>query len=828
MKKILSALAFFFAISAALQSQIVISEIMYNPPEAGTDSLEYIELHNSSNAVVDLEGWSLFGVTLVFPAGTTLPAGGYLLTAGRASAMQNVFGKTAVQWAGGALTNSGETLKVLNKDGATIDEVTYDDALPWPTDAAGNGMSLELCNVAADNSLAENWKAATKNTGAVIGGKQVFATPGDANTTSCLPSADRTVSVQNFFFAPADITINQGESIIWVCSEGTHNVNGSKATFPANPEGFSSGAPVAAPWFFLDTFDVPGIYSYRSDMFVSQGMVGKITVLAAAPPKIVISEIMYNDPGPDSLEYIELTNIGTEAADISGWTFSQGVTYTFPAGTSMAAGEKLVLTRFADYFDSFFGFKPTHLFTGALTNSGEDLELRNTQNEVMDYVDYLPTAPWPVGANGGGKALVLCSLTADNNLPLNWSDASTATGKSINGIELFANPGAANGCPTTFVLADDNVSVIPGTSVNINVLANDFLPNPGNTTVSIQSPPSHGAVLVNADKTIKYTPGTGYCGKDELTYKTTDGAITATAKVNINVKCYPKLNIQDVVGIDGNGSADSIGVSCEIEAVVYGTNLNPAGHRFTIIDPTNNGLHIFRNTGSVGYTVKEGDRVAVRGTIDQYFGLTELVADTIIKKSENNALVNPLTVVRLTEGTESKLVKINNLKLVNPAEWTTGQGASGFTARAVAPANPNDTIQIRIDNDADLFNEPAPLVSFNLIGIGGQFDVAPPYSSGYQVFPRYKPDLQLISATDEADFSQNVRLAPNPTADFVRIRTDKAFDQIQISNSMGQVLRSIEEPDLEEIVDLQSFGKGVFYVRFVLDGQFWATRIIKI
>jgi hypothetical protein len=43
--------------------------------------------------------------------------------------------------------------------GNVIDEVTYSDEAPWPDQADGNGAFLQLADINADNSLAENWAA---------------------------------------------------------------------------------------------------------------------------------------------------------------------------------------------------------------------------------------------------------------------------------------------------------------------------------------------------------------------------------------------------------------------------------------------------------------------------------------------------------------------------------------------------------------------------------------------------------------------------------------------------------------------------------------------
>ena len=42
--------------NTSAQNDIVITEIMYNPPESGTDSLEFIEIYNKGEGTIDLSG----------------------------------------------------------------------------------------------------------------------------------------------------------------------------------------------------------------------------------------------------------------------------------------------------------------------------------------------------------------------------------------------------------------------------------------------------------------------------------------------------------------------------------------------------------------------------------------------------------------------------------------------------------------------------------------------------------------------------------------------------------------------------------------------------
>ena len=47
----------FVLFASNMYGQVVINEISYNPPETNTDSLEFIEIFNAGNAMVNIGGW---------------------------------------------------------------------------------------------------------------------------------------------------------------------------------------------------------------------------------------------------------------------------------------------------------------------------------------------------------------------------------------------------------------------------------------------------------------------------------------------------------------------------------------------------------------------------------------------------------------------------------------------------------------------------------------------------------------------------------------------------------------------------------------------------
>lgn len=560
-------------------------------------------------------------------------------------------------------------------------------------------------------------------------------------------------------------------------------------------------------------------------------------MFTAGRAQVIITEIMYNPPesGNDSLEYIELHNFNNLPTNISGWSFTQGIAFTFPAGTSVPPGGYVILAKSASAFQSVFGFAPQFVWAtnDALTNGGEDIEITDASGTVKDYVNYLNALPWPAEAAGTGPSIVLCDFNADNSLPANWQAASTGTGIIINGNEVKGNPGAASGCTTNnqITAVDDNVAVASGQNSLINVQGNDLIVN-SLTLFLITTPPTHGSATVNGNS-ISYTPNAGYCGPDVLEYEICDANGCDQATVNITVKCYPVQTIASVTGENPDGTADSLNVNCELTGTVYGVNLRPLNNNlpsllFTIIDNAGNGIAVSTLGGTFGYTVTEKDRVTVRGTISQFNGMTEIRPDTILKISDNNALLNPTVVTNLSEATESKLVKINNLHYVDAAEWTTGVGSSGFNVRVVSDDSPLDTILLRIDRDVETYNLVAPVAPFDVTGLGGQFDASNPFTSGYQLLPRYNDDIDATVGTKEADFSQEVSLSPNPASSLLRIEMATSFDRLTIMNAKGQVVKTFHQPDGLHKVDVSLYKSGIYMVRFEKDGKAWTTRFVKI
>lgn len=296
--KSLLILVIIFLLSCSSIAQIIITEIMYNPPESGTDSLEFLELYNHSADAVELEGWSFTkGITMVFNGSAILEPGEYLTLCVNERAFKSVYGETirAMQWQSRALVNGGELIELSDAEGNVVYAINYfSGSNGWYKESDGNGASIELCDFNADPDQRDSWRPASNSLGIVINQRELFASPGRHNDASCDGAV--VVKIEDLTFTPPDITINAGQLVRWENQGGGHNVNGSISIFPENPVSFSSGAAHSGSWIYEFIFDKEGVYHYQSDPHAGQGMQGSVFVGQPDPYlNVTIKDIREND-----------------------------------------------------------------------------------------------------------------------------------------------------------------------------------------------------------------------------------------------------------------------------------------------------------------------------------------------------------------------------------------------------------------------------------------------------------------------------------------------------------------------------------------------------
>jgi hypothetical protein len=152
---------------------VIISEIMFDPsPGVGLPNYEWIELHNTSSAAINLKGWRIgdeTGISGPMPSFTLEPDSNVIVCSSTAAAAMRAWGTTLSVSSFPSLNNDGELLFIRSETGVTLHAVSY---LPqWHNNEMKQegGWSIEIINPELPCIGQNNWTASTDPKGGTPG-----------------------------------------------------------------------------------------------------------------------------------------------------------------------------------------------------------------------------------------------------------------------------------------------------------------------------------------------------------------------------------------------------------------------------------------------------------------------------------------------------------------------------------------------------------------------------------------------------------------------------------------------------------------------------------
>ena len=153
------------AVPGDIATNLVVSEIMYNPPAPEGGDAEFIELMNiHPSAPLDLSGVQFTaGITYAFAPGTTLSPGARLVLARNAPVFTAKYGGAAFGVFTDSLNNGGEQITLSLGGATTLRSFAYDNNFPWPTSPDNGGASLVLIapQTNPDHNSPLNWRGSS-------------------------------------------------------------------------------------------------------------------------------------------------------------------------------------------------------------------------------------------------------------------------------------------------------------------------------------------------------------------------------------------------------------------------------------------------------------------------------------------------------------------------------------------------------------------------------------------------------------------------------------------------------------------------------------------
>lgn len=425
----------------ALDSAVVFNEVHYHPVDEAAQT-EWIEIKSNHGVDIDISGWSITGgVNFTFPANTILTGNSLRVIAATPSQIPGALGPMT-----GSLKNSSETIRIRNRSGRLMDELSYGDSGGWPLAADGLGFTLARRN----SSLAADGPSAW-TTSPPPGG-----TPGAANFPAA-PAADSLKFSEiagaldpGFFVELHNVSATEVSTTGWslITSLGQNIGLPARTVAPGGYTAFTAAELNLTPvdnlrlaltvsggggTLFRDARTITnrlrglapaGFWGHPTAP--SAGLANAFTVSNA----VVIHEIFYHGHGTSPEQWVELYNRSAGPVDLSDWAFSEGISYLFPSGTLLPAGGYVVVAwnpaAFAARHPGLTALGP---FSGSLSGKGETLSLSDANENIVNSVRYGDGGLWSEWADGGGSSLELRDPDADNTKPGAWeaSDESTKT-----------------------------------------------------------------------------------------------------------------------------------------------------------------------------------------------------------------------------------------------------------------------------------------------------------------------------------------------------------------------------------------------------------------
>ncbi|MEK7066783.1 MAG: lamin tail domain-containing protein, partial [Patescibacteria group bacterium] len=432
---------------AANINDVVITEIAYDLKGAD-DGYEWVEIQNLTVAEIDLTGWKFSdGSNHILNAppekgghgSLIVPAGGYAVLADDAAVFLSdhpSFSGTVIDTVM-SLNNTAATLAILDKDGATINSVSYQKE--WGGN--GNGMMLQ--------KIAGNWKESTQEGG----------TPGTAN--SILPLTDENATSTESLLLPSQtptgtpaspsLIAEAGDGIVAVMGEdvffdGSKSQGNGELTFLWN---FGDGATKEGKQV-LHKYLFPG--DYIVTLKISNGAESAEDQLRAEiySDSIVISEFTPN-ASDENGDWIELANQSSHGADISGWGLSTKEAkpdFKIPSSTFLTGNGFLALSKIIIGISLPDDSGAVYLFYPNGQTAGK-VEYKNAPRDNSAALVAGGQYEWSSEQTPGAKNISISSIIPENdNESAQVSDikisASQATNKSLfveykkrNGVKSF-------------------------------------------------------------------------------------------------------------------------------------------------------------------------------------------------------------------------------------------------------------------------------------------------------------------------------------------------------------------------------------------------------
>lgn len=441
-----------FTFFIAQPYDIVINEIFADPnPGISLPEFEFLELYNTTDQEVSLEGWKLRTGSSwkTFEATSIAPGSFLIITDEEALSFYSSYGKT-VSVPSFSVSNSGQEIELVNRNGRTMSFISFD--LSWYKDniKSEGGWSIEQKDPLSPCTGKSNWSASNDPDG---------GTPGRINSIDGLDDdRPRPMNVCLLGSSLIELTFSQAMDSASLsslsCFSVNHNIDQPVTAQPIKPDYRSVSLG------FTDVFTKNTIYtlSITDQVKNCRGVMPEgVTVIDFGVPEkadsndVVINEVLFNPLG-DGSDYVEIYNRSAKPIDISS-LYLGAVSHTPPNPpdttlerlTSDCAlllpGKYLLLTKDPENIKKQYFVPDRDAFQELASfpyyNNDEGVViLTDIRSQIIDEFHYDEDMHSPLLVYTDGVSLERIHFDRPSGERINWHSAAESAG--------FGTPGYKN------------------------------------------------------------------------------------------------------------------------------------------------------------------------------------------------------------------------------------------------------------------------------------------------------------------------------------------------------------------------------------------------
>lgn len=410
------------------KNDIIFTEVLADPsPVVGLPEVEFFEIYNRSDKIIDLNGWTVNDNT------TTANLGAYILAPSQYVVICGVgegalFGIDNVLEVDGlpALTNSEDDLVIKNNDGLEIDSIHY--ALFWykDNDKDNGGWTLERKHLNSPCSDFNNWGASVNPTGGTPGAQNSIWTDEDDVT------APTVSNIQILSNTAVEVSFSEAmDTLIPLSLEISPSIDELSSTYIDLNEAQLAVLTLQPNTIYeLKISNGADCWGNSINQTISFGLPSEVE-----QQDIILNEILFN-PLTGGSDYVELYNKSDKIIDLhelqlANYDDEDGISNFERIGEEqllLLPNQYVLLTEdsadvIKDYVVYGIGsFVETDLPT--YPNDSGTVYLTTLDSSIIDYFHYDEDFHYALLNTEDGKALERISFGGGMNNPDNWHTAS--------------------------------------------------------------------------------------------------------------------------------------------------------------------------------------------------------------------------------------------------------------------------------------------------------------------------------------------------------------------------------------------------------------------